>query len=570
MRQWLRSDCLAGYRGMVWAAHRRTFVVPRHPSRERRSDHAPVDRTRPVDSPRPHAAAPKPFHGDANVWAGVRPTPPNAYDARTSTSRRALDFAAHGLARRTPGFSARTPAYRWQLVFFPGAVCVAAASALAAPVPGALAISVVMSVAFLSIIAVRLAALLHHVRASFRGHRACRPPADPDVWPRYGVLVPVYKESLVVPGLVEAMAALRYPRDRLEIIFITEECDVATRLALLTQPLEPCMRVVTVPDGEPRTKPRALNFALADCATDLIAIYDAEDAPDCDQLLKAARCFAGRSGRLACLQAALVIDDATNRYFQRHFAFEYATLFQAVLPMLAKHALPIPLGGTSNHFRRDALVAAGGWDAFNVTEDADLGFRLVRLGYEIDVLPSKTVEEAPACWADWLKQRSRWLKGWMVTYLVHTRQPAVLTGQLGAFRALVFHALLGGMILSAIAHPWLYLVAGANLVNHGALVPELPSTPGEQAVWWLAIATVSIGYLTSVVFTWTVARATCRRWRPWRDAMLVLLIPIYWLAISAAAYVALIELVRRPFHWMKTPHRPRPVTKPVTKQHVQL
>lgn len=550
MRQLPQGDCLAGQRGMAWAANRRTNSGPQQPLRERRAAPAPAERALRSDSLRPNAPA----------LATLAPT--DAYDARTAGSHRAVDFAVNGLARQTPEFSARTPAYRWQLVFFPGAVCVAAATALAAPVPGVLAISVAISMAFLAIIAIRLAALYHHVRGADPVRTASQQPASPAVWPRYGVLVPVYKESLVVPGLVEAMAALAYPRDRLDIVFITEESDVATRLALLAQPLESCMRVVTVPDGEPRTKPRALNYALADCRADLIAIYDAEDAPDADQLLEAARCFASRPGRLACLQAALVIDDAAPGYFQRHFAFEYATLFQTVLPMLAKHALPIPLGGTSNHFRRDALVAAGGWDAFNVTEDADLGFRLVRLGYEIDVLASRTFEEAPACWTDWLKQRSRWLKGWMVTYLVHTRQPVVLTGQLGIYRSAVFHALLGGMILSAIAHPWLYLLAGANVIQHGAPVPVLPEGRAERLVWWLAIATVTLGYMTSVVLTWTIARATCRRWRPWRDGLLVLLIPIYWLAISAAAYVAVIELVRRPFHWMKTPHRPRPVTKP--------
>jgi cellulose synthase/poly-beta-1,6-N-acetylglucosamine synthase-like glycosyltransferase len=112
------------------------------------------------------------------------------------------------------------------------------------------------------------------------------------------------------------------------------------------------------------------------------------------------------------VQARLCIDTRTS-WLARYFTAEYAGQFDVVLPKLAALGLPLPLGGSSNHFRTVTLREVGGWDPHNVTEDADLGMRLARFGYRSGVVASSTYEEAPADIGRWLGQRTRWFKGWM-------------------------------------------------------------------------------------------------------------------------------------------------------------
>ncbi len=127
---------------------------------------------------------------------------------------------------------------------------------------------------------------------------------------------------------------------------------------------------------------------------------------------------------LAAVQARLGLYNACDNFLTRQFTVEYCALFDGLLPALDRLELPIPLGGTSNHFRASALKWLMAWDPFNVTEDADLGIRLARSGYRCAMLGSTTYEEAPAGFMSWLRQRTRWLKGYMQTWLVHMRDPA--------------------------------------------------------------------------------------------------------------------------------------------------
>ena len=109
--------------------------------------------------------------------------------------------------------------------------------------------------------------------------------------------------------------------------------------------------MLVVPDGKPRTKPRALNYALQFATGDYLVIYDAEDRPDPDQLRKAAGRFRDAPREVVCLQARLTFDNASENWLSKQFAIEYASLFAGILPMLDAARLPLPLGGTSNHFR---------------------------------------------------------------------------------------------------------------------------------------------------------------------------------------------------------------------------
>ncbi len=242
--------------------------------------------------------------------------------------------------------------------------------------------------------------------------RRRRPYADRDL-PVYTIIVALHREAAAVPGLIAALSGLRYPREKLDIKLALEPDDEATIAAVRALRLVPPFEIVLAPQAGPKTKPKALNAALLFARGDFVAVYDAEDRPEPDQLRRALDAFSAGDERLACVQARLTIDNTADTWLTRLFTAEYAGLFDVLLPGLAHWRLPLPLGGSSNHFRTSALRAAGGWDAFNVTEDADLGMRLARFGYGTSVIPSTTYEEAPARLRPWLYQRTRWFKGWM-------------------------------------------------------------------------------------------------------------------------------------------------------------
>jgi cellulose synthase/poly-beta-1,6-N-acetylglucosamine synthase-like glycosyltransferase len=312
------------------------------------------------------------------------------------------------------------------------------------------------------------------------------------------------------------------------------------------------MHIVVVPDGTPRTKPRALNYALQGATGEIVVIYDAEDIPHPQQLRAAARALQAPGHRIGCVQARLGVYNPHASWLTRQFTIEYAALFGALLPALARLDLPLPLGGTSNHFWRSVLEDVGAWDAYNVTEDADLGIRLARFGYEVHVLDSTTGEEAPTTFSSWLKQRTRWLKGWMQTYLVHMRQPRRLRRELGTLRFAGLQILMGGMVLATLVHPWFYVLiaagawSGSSFIQSGCVVGAV--------VWWIGIINFLAGYSSAVA----LGGVSVRRVGHAELAVHALWMPLYWLAISLAAYRALWQLVTAPFLWEKTEHAARP------------
>ena len=239
--------------------------------------------------------------------------------------------------------------------------------------------------------------------------------------PSYTIIAALYREAAITRKLISALDAIQYPRAKLEVLIVIEADDHETREALAALDLPGHMKIIRAPPGFPRTKPRALNVALPLARGEFTVVFDAEDEPDGDQLRIAAAFFAKLPSRVACLQARLTIDNMRDTWLTRMFTIEYATLFDVFNPGLASLGSPILLGGTSNHFRTAVLQKICGWDAWNVTEDADLGIRLSRMGYEVADLPSSTLEEAPATLAKWMKQRTRWMKGYMQTCISHSR-----------------------------------------------------------------------------------------------------------------------------------------------------
>ena len=266
-----------------------------------------------------------------------------------------------------------------------------------------------------------------------------------DELPNYTVVVALYRETSVVEDLVKAIDALDYPKSKLDIKLVVEQRDIETFSRIVELRLPGRYEVVVAPSGKPQTKPRALNIALSSARGELIVVYDAEDIPAPDQLRSAASRFAADKD-LDCLQARLAIRNHGESWLSKLFAIEYAILFDVINPGLCALNLPIPLGGTSNHFRVRSLVGVGAWDEWNVTEDADLGIRLSRFGYRVKALDSDTWEEAPFEIGNWFRQRVRWQKGWMQTLIVHSRRPIFFWRDLGPRRAVAATTLIVGAI----------------------------------------------------------------------------------------------------------------------------
>jgi cellulose synthase/poly-beta-1,6-N-acetylglucosamine synthase-like glycosyltransferase len=244
-------------------------------------------------------------------------------------------------------------------------------------------------------------------------------------------MVALYREAAVAEQLISSLKRLDWPAVLLDIKLVCEADDHETITALNALALGPCFEIVEVPPCNPRTKPKALTYALAAARGEYLAIYDAEDRPHPQQLREAYARFQTSPAEVACLQAPLIITNAKESWISALFSLEYSGLFRGLLPMLAGSRMPLPLGGTSNHFRTETLLAVGGWDPFNVTEDADLGLRLYRLGYRADVIVRQTLEDAPTAIRVWMAQRSRWFKGWLQTWLVLMRHPRRLARQMG-------------------------------------------------------------------------------------------------------------------------------------------
>jgi cellulose synthase/poly-beta-1,6-N-acetylglucosamine synthase-like glycosyltransferase len=420
-------------------------------------------------------------------------------------------------------------------------LCLALLALVAGGLAGALA-TVLVGAFFLAAVAIRLAAIV----ASGRESADAAPLADADL-PRYAVVAALHREESVVADLVAALDRLDYPREKLRVSLVVEEDDATTRAALAALALPPQMETIVVAPGRPRTKPRALNVALAGVDADLFVIYDAEDRPDPDQLRKAAARFAAAPSDLACLQARLHIDNAGETLLTRLFALDYAGLFEVINPGLAALGWPMLLGGTSNHFRVAALREVGGWDAWNVTEDADLGLRLARAGYAVGTLRSTTWEEAPTTFAAWAAQRRRWLKGWMQTAIVHSREPRLSWRQMGGARAFAAAMTLAGGLASALLGPFFALRVVVDAIR-GDLVRL--AAPLDFAVTGMALALIVTGLVCAAAPPLIAARRAglvgLARAAP--------LLPLYYLLVSWAGWRALAELPRQPHLWAKTMH----------------
>ncbi|MEM1105589.1 MAG: glycosyltransferase [Pseudomonadota bacterium] len=455
-------------------------------------------------------------------------------------SARPLDYAAFQaslkLELEAPGLSAR--AARLPRPSGPVAAWLGLASCAGLLQPGLAVIALAwLGLAVFTLLVAWRAALLWV--ATMPGFARSLPAEIPEGvgLPVYSILVPLFREAAAIPGLARALGALDWPPGRLEIILLLETGDEATKAAVEAADWPAGTRQLIAPPGLPQTKPRALNYGLQYAQGALVCIYDAEDRPHPSQLRQAYGAFLRRGPSVACVQAPLAAYNHRGSWLALHWGLEYAVQFGLLLPALARLRLPLLLGGTSNHFRMSVLRRLHGWDAWNVTEDADLGVRLARRGFKSAVIGAPTFEEAPETLRIWVAQRSRWLKGFLQTWAVMCRNPRQTARETGLFAFIALQIMVLGPVLAALAHAPICIGLAAWWIWGGA-------SPSGMA---LALALAGYGANVYGVLA-APGPAGLRRW------LGAVTLPAYWPLQSVAALRAVYGLLRTPHFWAKTPH----------------
>jgi len=376
--------------------------------------------------------------------------------------------------------------------------------------------------------------------------------------PIYTILLPVYKEDRLIRKLIWNLRSLDYPKGKLDVKLLIEEDDDKTLNAVRDLDFPANFETIVVPFHMPKTKPKACNYGLPFCKGKYLTIYDAEDVPESDQLKKCVALFKKLPDEFVVLQGALNYFNKNENMLTRMFTLEYTYWFDYMLPGLLSLNVPIPLGGTSNHFKFDKLIELGGWDPFNVTEDADLGVRVFEKGYKVGIVNSTTFEEANNEPMNWIRQRSRWIKGYMQTTLVHMRNPAQLIRRIGWRGFLGFNFFITGTSITFLLYPilllFLLIYAIVKLAFVTALFPE----------WVLYIDTFNL-VAGNVLMIYVNMLSVFKR-KYYELILFGALNPIYWLMHSIAAYKGLWQLIYKPFYWEKTEHG---LTKLISSATVQ-
>jgi glycosyltransferase XagB len=465
-----------------------------------------------------------------------------------SPEQLALDESVHGLELRDPDLSASRVVSRGQVAVTAAAVVALAAGVAVSPLSTGVALAASVTVLYAGMLLRNLRLfrrLLDPPMAARISDEAARGIPDAEL-PLYTVLVPAYGEPEVIGATLQALDRIEYPRDRLDIKLLLEADDLATQAAVRAAQPPKHIQLVMVPPAEPRTKPKALNFGLRIARGDYVTIYDAEDRPDPLQLRRAVATFGVADPRVACLQARLEYHNASQNLLTAWFSLEYLTWFGFTLPAIAGGRTPVPLGGTSMHIRGDVLRSVGAWDPHNVTEDCDLGVRLYRMGYRTQILDSVTYEEANSDVINWVKQRSRWVKGYAQSWLVHMRHPVRLWRELGPRGFVGFNLLVGGTTLTSVLNPFLWTLTALWFSLHPAGLQSVFPDP----IYYPAMLSLIVGNFLAYYACFVTLQVTGRA----ELLKAALLMPVYWGLMSLAAMRALLQILVSPFVWEKTVH----------------
>lgn len=460
----------------------------------------------------------------------------------------ATDTDPLALARLRPDWSASVPVTHGQRQTALWLLCLLLVAVVIAPLRLGQMLVAVCTLFYLAVTVYKLLLIRvsTHTGATVRFSPEELCAVEPRDWPVYSILVPMYKEPASLPHVVAALQALDYPADRKDVQLLLEADDAPTCAAAAAITLPPGFRVTLVPPSFPRTKPKACNIGLHLARGRYLVIYDAEDHPEPDQLRKAVLAFERAEERVACMQSRLNFYNPRQNLLTRWFAAEYSAWFDMQLPGLAAMRTVIPLGGTSNHFVTEVLRELHGWDAYNVTEDCDLGVRLCRAGYTARMLETTTWEEACGSFPYWIRQRTRWQKGYIQTWLVHMRRPLVLSRELGWRNFLHFQLLVGGVVFSSLINPVFWGMALIWFILRPVGLDAL--FPGPV----FAIGTFCL-FVGNFCFVYiNLLGCFMRRY----DDLLWwnLLTPFYWLMMSYSGWRAFLQFFRNPFYWEKTQH----------------
>jgi cellulose synthase/poly-beta-1,6-N-acetylglucosamine synthase-like glycosyltransferase len=368
---------------------------------------------------------------------------------------------------------------------------------------------------------------------------------DEHTLPVYTILIPLFREAAVIPYLVDGINSLDYPKHKLDVKLLCEQEDDETIEAIRQLNLPPHFDTVVVPPSQPQTKPKACNFGLLGARGEYVVIYDAEDRPDPQQLKRAVLMFRSIDESIVCIQARLNFFNQHTNWLTRWFSIEYSLLFDLLLPGLDSRRDPIPLGGTSNHLKTAALLEVGAWDPFNVTEDADLGIRLHQAGYRTTMMDSTTYEEANTQIGSWVRQRSRWIKGYLQTWLVYMRNPFRTLSGIGLKGFISFSLLIGGTFIFLI-NPFFWFLTTLFALTQAGFIQEL--FPG-----WMYFLAAALLFIGNFVFVYLGLVAAVRRGDD-NLAVYALFLPFYWTLMSVAAWKGFAQLITNPFYWEKTEH----------------
>lgn len=464
----------------------------------------------------------------------------------------ALHAAVHGLRETDAMASASVAFLPWQRNSLLGLAALAVVCAVFAPLA---TLIVVMAVCTFGYIAVMVDRVVLFTRGMARDailtvdDETARALPDADL-PPYTILVPAYGELEVVGDLIAALNGLEYPRDRMQALLLLEEDDAPTIEAAHAAGIGTAgsehITIVLVPAADPRTKPKACNYGLHAATGDIVTIYDAEDIPDPLQLRRVVVAFGSLPRSVVCIQAKLAFHNARQNLLTAWFTMDYGLWFGFLLPGLMRSSAPIPLGGTSNHFRRNVLVAIGAWDPYNVTEDADLGVRIAARGYSTAVIDSTTLEEANPDVINWIRQRSRWYKGYLQSWLVHARRPVSLWRKIGPVGFFRFTLILAGTPVIACLNLVFWFITLSWVLGQPALIERI----FPAAVYFPALIALVLGNAATVYMNLVACRENDRP-----DLLIACLTsPAYWLLMAIASAKGCWQLLRNPSYWEKTFH----------------
>ncbi|MFI7000067.1 glycosyltransferase [Nocardia sp. NPDC050175] len=470
-----------------------------------------------------------------------------------SASARALHSAVHGLRESDPMASASVAFLPWQRNTALGLVLLIAVCAVFFPMGTCTVLVALCTLGYLTAMGDRILifqrGMARDAIMTVSDERALA-LTDAEL-PPYTILVPAYGEPEVVGDLIGAMTALDYPKDRLQVLLLLEEDDsptieAARRAGIGTLDSVDHVTIVLVPEAQPRTKPKACNYGLHQATGDIVTIYDAEDIPDPLQLRRVVAAFADLPPDVVCIQAKLAFHNGRQNLLTAWFTADYGLWFGFLLPGLMRSKAPIPLGGTSNHFKRDVVTDIGAWDPYNVTEDADLGVRIAVSGYRTAVIDSTTLEEANPDPINWVRQRSRWYKGYLQTWLVHTRRPIRLWRSIGTVSFIRFTLILAGTPIIACLNLVFWFITLSWILGQPAVIGQL----FPAYVYFPSLIAMIIGNGATIYMNLLACRENNRS-----DLLVACLtVPLYWLLMSIAAAKGCYQLVRNPSYWEKTFH----------------